>query len=283
MMTYKILSDSCCDYTTYAEGMPWLERIPLTIELDGQYYLDDPQLDCADLIVKMAASAEAPRSACPSPGIFLEYFEKDAADDIYVVTLSEKISGTYNSACNGAELFKESHPGRNIHVFNSRSAAAGEVAVCLKLHELLRAGYDFATVVEETEAYIQSLSTLFALETLEVFKKNGRLGHLQAILTSALKIKLVMGADAEGSIEALAKALSMGQAIMKMVSLVKERGKDMDLSQRLLVISHCNCPERAERIRDLVQAECNFRDILICRTGGISTMYANSGGVVVSF
>lgn len=282
-MTYKILSDSCCDYTTYAEGLPWLERIPLTIELEGQYYIDDPQLDCADLIVKMAASAEAPRSACPSPGIFLEYFEKGAADDIYVVTLSEKVSGTYNSACNGAKLFKEAHPERNIHVFNSRSAAAGEVAICLKLYELLNAGYDFATVVEKTEAYIQSLSTLFVLETLEVFKKNGRLSHLQAILTSALKIKLVMGADAEGAIEARAKALSMSQAIMKMVGLVKEKGKEMDFSQRLLVITHCDCPARAERIRDLIRGECNFRDILICRAGGISTMYANSGGVVVSF
>ena len=134
MAQYQVISDSCSDYTDQ-EDLSFIRRVPLTIHLDDCLYVDDEKLDCQALVQTMAATSSAPKSACPSPGAWEEAFE--AADgDIYVVTLSGELSGSYNSAVVAAQSYVHEHPERRIHVFNSRSAAAGQVLICLKLREL---------------------------------------------------------------------------------------------------------------------------------------------------
>lgn len=281
--SYKILADSCCDYVQAGEDiLSFVTRIPLTINLDGRQYVDDGSLDCAAFLSAMAASRTAPRSACPSPMAFSEACE-GPEEDIYIVTLSAKQSGTYDSACTGVEMAKSAHPGKRIHVFNSRSAAAGEVAICLRLNELAGQGLPFDEVVAQGEAFISSMTTDFVLEDLDVFRKNGRLNHLQALATSALRIKLVMGADREGAIVVRAKGLGMPRAVTALVEHVKALYAARPCPERTLVITQCAALERAEEIRGRILEACPFAASLICRSGGISTMYANAGGIVLAF
>ena len=278
-MGYIILADSCCDYPTDGTQMEWLGRVPLTITLEGREYVDDRTLDCDGLLDDMDRSTEAPKSACPSPQSFFEVAGE--AQDVYIVTLSERLSGSCASARAGAEMLRAA--GRNAHVFNSRSASAGEVAVCMKIRELAEEGLSFDEVVERGEAFVRTLSTLFALETLEVLRKNGRLTHLQSIVTAALKLKLIMGGDEQGSIALRGKALTMRRALNHLVERVQKSAEKLDFKTCCLVISQCGCPERAEQLRDMILAKCPFREVVICRTGGISTIYASRGGVVVAY
>ena len=183
-MHYKIIADSCCDYVQQGEDiLSFVTRVPLSIDLDGRTFIDDASLDCTAFLADMAKSRTAPRSACPSPMAFAEAC-KGPEQDIYIVTLSAKVSGTFDSAYTGAQMAMAADPEKHVHVFNSHSAAAGEVALCLKLQELAQQGLSFQEVVEAGEAYVAGLTTDFVLEDLDVFRKNGRLNHLQAIATS---------------------------------------------------------------------------------------------------
>lgn len=281
-MSFQIIGDSCCDYA-YLEGdFAWLKRVPLTIELDGETFVDDENLRCSLLVSKMAASRNAPKSACPSPGNYCEAYDC-GADDVYVVTLSDKLSGSYESAVIAANMFKEAHPEKNIFVFSSKSAASGEIAVCHKIRALAEAGVPFNDVVTQTLEFINNITTYFVLETLDVFRKNGRLSHLQSIITGALKIRLIMGGDETGNVCVRGKALSVERAISKMSELIAERCKGRDMSATTLYISQCQCPDRAREARDKVFEKVNFKDCKILRTGGISTIYANAGGIVVAY
>ncbi len=281
-MSFRIIGDSCCDYPYLEDDYKWIKRVPLTIELDGETYIDDESLRCATLVSKMAASLNAPKSACPAPGAYFEAYDC-GADDIYVVTLSDKLSGSYGSAVVAANMFKEKYPEKNIFIFSSKSAASGEIAVCEKILSLAEAGIPFDEVVKQTLEFINSLTTYFILETLEVFRKNGRLNHLQSIITGALKLKLIMGGDETGNICVRGKALSMDRAVAKMAEQIAERCKGKDMSGHDLYITHCQCPDRARQARDYIMAKVPFKECKILRAGGISTIYANAGGIIVAY
>jgi len=281
-LSFQIIGDSCCDYPYLEDDFTWLKRVALTIDLDGETFVDDETLRCSMLLSKMAASRNAPKSACPSPGSYYEAYDC-GADDIYVVTLSDKLSGSYNSAVVAAHMFEESHPEKNIFVFSSRSASAGQIAICQNIHALATAGVPFAEIVSQTLEFINNLTTYFLLETLEVFRKNGRLNHLQSIITGALKLKLIMGGDETGNICVRGKALSMDRAVSKMSELIAERCKNLDMSTRMLYITHCKCPDRARQERDAILEKVGFKGCQILKAGGISTIYANAGGIIVAY
>ncbi|MDO5112518.1 MAG: DegV family protein [Clostridia bacterium] len=282
MCNYKIIGDSCCDYTDDV-NLDFLIRVPLTVELGDMRYPDDGTLDCDRLLADMAKSDKAPASACPAPAAFAAAIGE--APDAYIVTLSEKVSGTYNSAVLGADAARAENPALNVHVFNSLSAAAGEIAVCCKIKALLDQGMSFAEVVDKTETYVKHLTTFFVLETLDVFRKNGRLSHLQALATAALKIRLIMGADENGAIVMRGKALTMQRALKGLVEQIKARYAELDdAGHEILYITHCACRERAESLRDAILAACPaVKKVVICKAGGLSTMYANAGGIIVGF
>ena len=149
-----------------------------------------------------------------------------------------------------------------------------------KLLELASEGKDFQTVVGEASRYISSMTTLFVLENLDHLRKNGRLTGALSLVTEALRIKLLMGATPQGEIKKVGQALSIKQALSRMVSLM---AADPGHQGKVLSIVHCNAPERAFYVRDLVRQSCHFRDILLSDARGVTTVYANDGGIVVAY
>ena len=281
-MSFNIIGDSGCDYTESYDRLSWLTRVPLTIELDGKRYTDDAALDRAELLSAIARSGNVPKTSCPSPDDYLQAFDCDA-DDIYVVTLSGELSGSYNSAVLAAGIAKEQFPEKHIHVFNSRSAAGGETAIALKIYNLACSGLSFNEVAEKSEKFIEKLTTVFVLEDLDPLRKNGRLTHVQAIVTAALRIKLVLNATAQGTIAITSKALTTQRAFRAMVEYVKDKFRLSEAAERVLVITQCNCLDTAHKVRDMILKECRFVESVICTAGGISTVYAADGGIVVGF
>lgn len=281
-MSFQIIGDSCCDYPYLKPDYTWLKRVPLTISLEGNDYVDDSHLLSTMLISKMAASLTAPKSACPSPGSYLDAMNC-GADDIYVVTLSDKLSGSYNAAIVAANMFRSENPDKHVFVFSSKSAASAQIAICEKIYALASGGADFDEVVKQTLAFIPTMGTYFVLDNLEVFRKNGRLDHLQAIVVGALRLKLIMGGDESGNICVRGKAMSYDRALVKMSELIAARLAGQDVSDRTLYITQCQCPDRARKARDEIMKRTAFKDCEILKAGGISTIYANSGGLVIAY
>ena len=278
-MGFKIVVDSCCDLTGQMLKDPRFIKVPLTIRSNGSSFIDNETFDQADLLWAMKQSEEAPSTACPSPQSYLDAYQ-GPEEDVYVVTLSALLSGSHNSAEQARMLMEEDHPNKNVYVFNSCSASSGEVLVALKVRELAESGAPFKHVVREVEQFIYQMQTMFVLETLENLRKNGRLTRLQSVITGALKIKLLMAATPEGEICKLGQMLSMKQALSKMVD---HMANDPAHAGRTLAICHCNCLDRAFQVKAMAEQRCKFAHILILEAGGITSVYANDGGIVTAY
>ena len=278
-MSFHIVCDSCTDLTEEDLKKGCYTLVPLTLLVDGEEIIDDETFDQADFLAKVAASKESVKSACPAPESYMEAYSK--ADDIYVVTLSAELNGSYNSAVLGKNLYEEENGTKNIHVVNSRGAATTQVLIARKLNEYASQGMPFEEVVDKIEEYTTSLRTYFVLETLEVLRKNGRLSRLSATIAGALNIKPVMIGTRDGVIQKAAQARGMKKALAKMVEHMGSEGRD--LTRRQFVISHCNCYERAVYVNELIKKHLHAEDVDIVDTKGVSSLYACDGGIIVSY
>lgn len=277
-MSYKVIIDSCGELTGEMKASGKFETASLQIDVNGHHIVDDETFDQAQFLKYVAESPEVPRSSCPSPEQYMGKYHCDA-ERVYAVTLSAELSGSYNSAVLGKNLYHEEYGEKDIYVFNSRSASIGETLIGLKIAECEEKGMSFEEVIKNVEAYIEEQHTYFVLESLEALKKNGRLTGLKAIVATALNIKPVMGSTPIGSIQQLGQARGMKKGLAKMADhLISDARNTKD---RILAISHCNCPERAQYIKKMVLEKADFKDVIIVDTAGVSSLYASDGGVII--
>lgn len=277
-MSYKIVVDSCCELPEELLNDSRFERVPLGLEVGEYQILDDENFNQAEFLQKIAECPTCPRSSCPSPERFMEAYHVEA-EHIYVVTLSSHLSGSYNSAVLGKNLYHEKYGDKKIHVVDSESASGGETQIALKIMELEEQGLPFETVVEYIEQYRDTRSVYFVLDNLETLRKNGRLTGVKALVASTLNIKPVMSAE-KGVIVQRGQSVGVKKALAKLADmLVKEIGSG---EGRNLIITHCNAPERARQVKELITRKTNFAKVIIMDTKGLSSLYANDGGVIVT-
>lgn len=278
---YKIVIDSCGELTEELKWDGHFQTVSLSMDVDGYQVVDDETFDQLDFLRRVKQSPNCPKSSCPSPESYMQSFQGEA-EHVYVVTLSSELSGSYNSAVLAKKLYEEEYAKehKQIYIFNSRSASVGETLIGIKAQECEENGYTFEQTVDCVEKYISDMHTFFVLETLETLRKNGRLSNLKAFVANALNIKPIMGATSEGVICQLSQARGIGKALKKMVESVIKDTKDCE--NRVLAISHCNCPNRAQSVKEEIEKLRKFKKIIIVDTAGISSMYANDGGVIIA-
>jgi len=279
-MRYKIVVDSCCELPKEFEGDERFERVPLGLEVNDYHIWDDESFDQALFLQKVAASSVCPKSSCPSPEKFMEAYHCEA-EHVYAVTLSSPLSGSYNSAVLGANLYRETYGEKQIYVVDSQSASCGETQIALKIMELEEQGIAFEEIVEQIAHFRDEMRTYFVLDNLETLRKNGRLTGLKAGLVSTLNIKPIMSAD-KGVIIQKSQGLGMKKALGRMADIILNEAKEKKQEDLRLMISHCNAPARAELVKDLIMAKARFKECIILDTKGVSSMYANDGGIIVA-
>ena len=277
-MSYKIIVDSCGELTEEMKASGNYETASLEIDVEGHHIVDDHTFDQAEFLKRVAASPNCPKSTCPSPERYVEAFDC-GADHVYGVTLSSQLSGSYNSAELGKKLYIEEKGDKKIHIFDSKSASVGETLVGMKIQECEEAGLSFEEVIEKVESFIAEKNTSFVLETLETLRKNGRLSNLKAFVANTLNIKPVMAGSPEGTIYQLGQARGITKAVDKMIKDLVS--KTVNPKEKILAISHCNCPERARAAVDKIKQMAEFKRIIVVDTAGISSMYASDGGIIM--
>lgn len=276
-MVKRLIADSCADFTEDKKEWTDVRLVPLTLSLDGEDILDDENFCQRTFLDKMKNSADCPCSACPSPERYMKEFE--GADEIHVVTLSKHLSGSYQSAMLAKQMYQEEHPEVKIDVVDSWSASVGESVLVMKLRSLLEK-FSFEEVSKKIAAFRDTVQTKFVLEDLSVFIKNGRLSHLQALLCNALNIRPLLAGN-HGQIVKLDQARGVERTLKKLVEHVVADVKEA--TTRTLAIAHCNHPKRAEQVKQMILSRVPFRECMVVNTGGLSTMYANEGGIIVSY
>lgn len=278
-----ILADSCCDLSPELLKKTQAKIAPLTITIDDTHYVDDGTVDIPPYLAAMKASKNPIRSACPSPDLYAEDI-RATEGDCFIVTLSAKLSGSHNAASLGVQLAQEDMPEKKVHVFDSESASAGETYIALMIHDLIAAGKSFEQIVELVEEKIRSMHTLFVLDSLDNLVKNGRISKTVALLANVLSIRLLMSDDGHGAIKNISKARGIKGALGQMVETCRKHTEGLAAASQRLVISYCNCPERARQVRDLIREKCPaIGEIIMTPTSALSSMYANDGGIVIAY
>ena len=277
-MSYKVIVDSCGELTEEMKASGNFETASLTMEVGGVRIMDDTSFDQADFLRRVAECPESPKSSCPSPEDYMEKYRCEA-ERVYAVTLTAELSGSYNSAVLAKNLYIEEYGEKNIHVFNSRSASIGETLIAMKVQECEETVMTFEQVVDTVERYIDGQHTYFVLENLDTLRKNGRLTGIKSLVAGALNIKPVMAATPEGTICQIGQASGIKKALAKMADQIAEETQEAE--EKILAISNCNCRERAREVERMLLAKMKVKASFIIDTAGISSMYANDGGIIV--
>lgn len=278
IMSYKIVVDSCCELPKECMEDSRFQAIPLGLEVGEYQILDDESFNQAEFLKKVAEYPKCPKSSCPSPERFMEAYGGEE-EHVYAITLSSHLSGSYNSAVLGKNLYHEKYGDKQIHVIDSESASCGETQIALKLVDLEEQGLPFDEIVRQIEEFRSSIHTYFVLDNLETLRKNGRLSSVKALVASTLSIKPLMIGD-KGVIVQKGQSIGIKKALGRMAEAAASEVENSE--ERRLMITHCNAPERAEYVKNIVLAQKKFKECVIMDTRGVSSMYANDGGVIVT-
>lgn len=278
-MKSKIVADSSCDLNKDLKEKLNVSLVPFRIDVDEQSFTDNKDININKLIKAMKKSPNPVKTSCPSPGDFaIEYM---GPEDLFVVTISSKLSGTYNSAFLAKEMIEEDDPDKFIHVFDSKSASVGETLVAMKIQELIDQKLKNFDIVEKVDKYITEMKTFFILESLDNLIKNGRISKTKGIVANLLNLKPIMGDDGDGNIKLVENNRGSKKAFKRLVQIIGETEEKFE--EKVLAIAHTNALEKAEKLKNEIEKAYNFKDIVLVKTGGLSTAYANDGGIILVF
>lgn len=282
-MKIGLIADSCCDLTEEMQEKLQVRIAPLIVSVEGgDEFIDDGTADIQKLIAQLAASEHGGKSTCPSPECYAGYMRE--FEESFVVTLSSKLSGSYNAACVGRDMVLEEAPEKKIHVLDSLSAAAGETQVAMFLHERLEEGLSYEEIIPLAEAFIKRMRTFFVLEDLGNLFKNGRMMQVAGRIASMIQLCPVMGENGEGEIKLAAPSLGIERSLRKLVEIVSHRTAEAAAKSMRLVLCYCNNLTRAEKVKTKLLQKCPaLSEVILVPTGALSTLYANDGGVIVAF
>lgn len=278
-MKYQILIDSCGDRTEEMKRDERVTLVPLRLHVGAKEYVDDGSLDRYEILKAMEQSQDIPRSSCPSPMEFVENMNKKS-EHIYVITLSEQLSGSYNSAC----LAKKLIAGNGeyvVHVINSKSASAGQTVLALLIRRWEEQSVPYEEICKKIDRHVLKMKTRFVLEDLTVLERNGRLSGVKARLADVLHICPVLAATPEGEICQTGQARGIKRGVARLYHQVIEDSKEQ--LWQCMVISHCCNEQMAIEFKTKIKKEFPDRMVKIVSTGGISTLYAGRGGMIVSY
>ena len=278
-MDYKIVADSSCDLNKDLEQKLDIRLVPFKIDIDESSFIDNKDLDLVDFTKTMIASPNPIRTSCPSPGDFVEEYRK--ADNIFVVTISANLSGTYNSAVLAKDMILEEISDKFVHVFDSKSASIGETLTALKINELIKEKLSNLEIVEKVETYIKEIKTYFISESLDNLIKNGRISKTKGLIANVLNLKPIMGSTAEGEIELVENHRGSKKAFKRLVEIIGE--SKLNFEDRVLAISHADALDRATQLKGEIEERYNFKDVIIVETKGLSTAYVNHKGIILAF
>lgn len=274
----KIIVDSSCDLSADMKKNLDASVIPFKITIDSKEYIDDENLDVMQMIEAMKNSSKGVKTACPAPGDFYEEFEKH--DDIYVVTISDKLSGSYNSASIAKDMILEKHPDKKIHIFDSKSASAGTTLVTLKLKEEIDKGTSRENLIKNINEFISKHNIYFILESLNNLIKNGRISKTKGLIASVLSFRPIMKGK-KGSIELVEKVRGNRKSFNRMIEMIGEN-VPTGRGQRVQ-ISHVDALERANKIKAEIEKRYEFDEVNVVQTTGLCSAYADYGGIVLAY
>lgn len=273
-MKIKIVADSSSDLYEL-EGIDYAS-VPLKIVTDNKEYVDDRNLDIPEMIQELKVYRGKSGTACPGQGEWLEAFGD--ADWVFGITISSKLSGSYNSARLAGEEYMEEHPDRKVYIMDSLSTGPEMILIIRKMKELIESGMTFEEICEVLEEYKKHTGLVFCLESLNNLANNGRVNHAVAKVAGVLGIRLVGIAD-EGNLNLREKCRGEKSALNGIMKEIKELG----YCGKKILIHHALNESMALKLKTMVEGEYPNASIEVGKDGGLCSFYAEKGGLIIGF
>lgn len=273
-MIKKIISDSGANVLHLDDTS--FENIPLTIHVDGTDYQDDASISVDEFIEALHQNDGKTSTACPSIAQWQKAFE--GADEIYAITITSVLSGSYNSAVQAAGMYREDHPETKIHVIDSLSAGPEMELIIDKLKESIDAGLNFDEICAKINAYKEKTHLNFALESLDNLAKNGRISPAVAKVAKMLKIRII-GRPDDGKLTPIGKARGARKTISYLIKDMEEHG----FSNGRVIIAHILNEEGADNLKQAILDKHPEASVEIRKARGLCTYYAQKGGLMVGY
>ena len=278
-MTWKIVADSGCDYRTI-ENLAvdtLFESVPLTIQVGDEIFIDNAQLNIDNMMEKMYTTSSASKSACPSPDDYMKAF--DGASNIFVVTITGTLSGSYNSAQVAKRLYLEDHPDVNIHIIDTLSAGGENDLIIKKLNLLIGQGLSYEEVIKEITTYQTKTKLLFVLAKVDNLVKNGRLSKLLGAVVGLLNIRMVGEASQDGKLELLQKVRGAKKSLVAAFDELIKAG----YAGGQIIIAHRNNPKFCQQFSEMVRKRFPQAVIEVIPTSGLCSFYAEENGLLMGY
>lgn len=273
-----IVVDSCCDITKDIEEKYDVGIVPFKIAIDGVEYVDDDNLDREEFLIKLHETRSKVPTSCPSPLEFKEAILAKEEKDIFVITISSKLSGSYNAAMVAKQMIEDEGHDKRIYVLDSLSAAAGEIVLFFKLVDLMNK-LSFEKLIEEMERLKNEMKTFFILDRFDNLVKNGRMARVTGIFAGALNIKPIMY-GANGEIETFQINRGFKKSLSNLSKALGDGSKSLE--GKLVVAVGIHAEEKGQFFKEKLEELYNFKNFKYFEGKALSTTYANEGGIVIA-
>ncbi|WP_249872713.1 DegV family protein [Oceanobacillus saliphilus] len=281
-MYIQLMTDSGADIPKRLNEKLNIKVVPLYLHFSDGEYKSGVTLDLVGYHEKVKELNELPRSAAPSPNDFYDaYKEVDSNIPIIMLSLSKKLSSTYENAVIGKKMLLEEEPNRKIEVIDTKTASCGMSLLLHEAGEKMDENSSFETLVDHLHERVQKTSTLFVLKTLENLILGGRLDKVKGKIAKTLNIKLLMHGSDEGAIEVSEKIRGDKKSIRRFIDQIGEHTKNME--DKIISMTHCNDAERAKNVLSEIRSNYSFKDAYLTETGPLISTYGGEGALVIAF
>ena len=273
-MNYKIVADSSCNVLSMEN--PHFASVPMKVRAEKEY-IDDASLNLAQMVEELKNHKGTSGSSCPNVGEWLDAFGD--AEEIFCVTISKNLSGSYNASIQAGQAYMDEHPGRKVFTFDSLSVGPEMAMIIDKIRQCEAEGMDFSTTITAVLEYHNRIHTLFCLESMMNLARNGRVSIAKAKIAGMMGIR-VAGSAVGGRVTPAHKPRGAKKATETLVEMIRERGfRDC----AVLRIAHCFAEEAVESLKKGVLEEFPNARFLVEPTTALCSFYAEEGGLIIGF
>lgn len=275
MRKIKIVADTSCDlfslkHTDFACA-------PMKIITAEKEFVDDETLNVEEMVAYLDSYKGRSKSSCPNTSDWLDAFGD--ADEIFCVTITSGLSGSYNSACAAKQMYEAENQGKRVFVIDTLSAGPELSLVIEKLEECIEADMPYEEICDTVTQYLKKTGLVFMLKSLKNFANNGRVSPIVAKIVGIAGICIVGRASEEGTLEPVHKCRGEKHSLQTLVSDLEAEG----FRSGKISIGHCQNEEAALQLKSLILAKFKEATVEIHKFRGLCSFYAEKGGVLVGF
>ena len=275
MRKFKIVADSSCDLL--GSDKADFAVAPMKIITAEREFEDNDTLDVNSMADWLYQYKGKSKSSCPNTADWLAAFGD--ADDVFCVTITSGLSGSYNSAYAAKQIYESNNEGKRVHVFDTLSAGPEITLIIEKIEECISNGMSYEDVCDCVTSYMKNTGLVFMLKSLKNFSNNGRVSPIVAKLIGIIGICIVGRASNEGTLEPMHKCRGERRSLETLVESLEAEG----FRHGKISIGHCQNEAAAEQLKELILNKFESAQIEIHKLRGLCSFYAERGGVLVGF